>query len=76
MKQAYVIKEVVGDRYLEKATYPDSNYCKYTFANKMLCDNIETFTFASVEEAKSAYAEYLKNHSFTPFILQEIFVER
>ena len=73
VKKVFIIKEVVGNRYLEKAEYPDNKMLKYTFRYKSVGESVETFS--TIEEAQNAYAEYLKHHGFTPYILQEIFVE-
>lgn len=74
MKKVYAIREVVGDRFLEKAKHPDANFgIKYEFVPKSFTRTIETFD--SVEAAEAAYAQYLEHHSFTPFTLQEIFIE-
>ncbi len=72
MKQVYAIKEVVGNRYLENAKYPDSKYCKYVFVNKGVGEDV--LTFSSLDDAKAAYAQFLEHHAFVPFTFQEIMV--
>lgn len=74
MKKVYAIKEVVGDRFLEKAKDPDANFgIKYVFAYKSTSDQVETFD--SVETAEAAYAQFLEHNSFTPFILLDVYVK-
>lgn len=74
MKKVYAIKEVIGDRFLVKAKNSDADFgMKYVFVSKSSSNSIETF--GSVEEAKAAYTQFLEHHAFTPFILQEIFIE-
>ena len=74
MKKVYAIKEVVGDRFLEKAKDSDATFgIKYVFVHKSSFTSIETFE--TIKDAEAAYAQYREHHSFTPFILQEIFIE-
>lgn len=74
MKKVYAIKEIVGDRFLEKVKNPNEKFgIKYQFVSKSFTSSVETFE--TIEAAEDAYSQYLEHHSFTPFILQEIFIE-